>query len=340
MYIADILDVCELSSIPWGKLDGCNILVTGATGLIGGCVVDILMNRTEKNYVVYASGRNEERARNRFSSYWNDSAFRFMKHEITEPLHSDIQFDYVICAACGASPFLYATDPVGIMKSNICGVDNILSYLSRQEKSRFLYVSSGEVYGEGDGQIFTEEDSGYVNPLILRACYPSAKRASETLCISYAHQYRMDVSIARPCHIYGPHFTQSDTRVYAQFIRNVLNDEDIVMKSAGEQYRSWCYVVDCASALLHILLKGENGVAYNIADPGSNVTIRQLAEIIADIGGRQVRMVIPDEIETKGFNVVKKSLFSITKLKSLGWQISGDFHSKLQSTINEMKQSR
>ena len=119
--------------------------------------------------------------------------------------------------------------------------------------------------------------------------------------MSYAAEYGADVVIARPCHTYGPHFTEQDNRVYAQFIRNVLRGEDIVMKSTGEQFRSWCYVVDCVSALLHILLKGESGEAYNIADADSNISIRELAETIAAIGGRKVVIDLPDTDEKRGF---------------------------------------
>ena len=339
MYLDDVREVASLNNLSWNKLSGATILVTGATGLIGSCLIDILMNRLDKDYVVYASGRNGARAKERFKDYWNDANFHFLAYDVTEPLDVDVQFDYVIYAASGASPHLYATDPVGIMKSNILGVDNILSYLVNHHGTRLLYVSSGEVYGEGDGSIFSEKYSGYVDSMTLRACYPSSKRASETLCIAYSEQYRLEVVVARPCHVYGPNFTESDTRAYAQFIRNVLKGEDIVMKSSGEQFRSWCYVVDCASALMYILLNGENGSAYNIADSNSNITIKQLAEMIAEIGGKQVKMIIPDDAEVRGYNVVTKSVFSTEKLQSLGWEVRGNMYSKMQSTINEIKKS-
>ena len=202
---------------------------------------------------------------------------------------------------------------------------------------RMLFVSTGEVYGEGDGRDFTEEYSGYVDCIKPRSCYPSSKRAAETLCASYVVEYGADVVIARPCHTYGPHFTEQDNRVYAQFIRNVINNEDIVMKSTGEQFRSWCYVVDCVSALLHILLKGECGQAYNIADSNSNISIRKLAETIAKIGGKKVVIDVPSEAEGKGYNVVTKSVFSTEKLEKLGWHIAGKFDNKILSTIFECK---
>ena len=317
-YRDDIQNIFK-QDLSWEKLSGANILVTGATGLIGGCLVETLMMNPKRDYQVYASGRNEERARKRFQSFDDNQAFHFVKHDVMQPLESDVRFDYIVHAASGATPKSFATQPVEVMKANIEGVFNLMEYGLKHGMKRMLYVSSGEVYGEGDGRVFTEDYSGYVNCATPRACYPSSKRAAETLCVAYAAEYGADVVIARPCHIYGPHFTEQDNRVYAQFIRNVLRGEDIVMKSTGEQFRSWCYVVDCVSALLYILLKGECGEAYNIADDKSNISIRELAETIAAIGGKKVVIDLPDEDERNGFNVVTKSVFSTEKLEALGW---------------------
>ena len=331
-YQKDILQIFEFD-LPWEKLSGANILVTGATGLIGGCLVETLMMNPKRDYQVYASGRNEERARRRFAKFTEGKTFHFIRYDVLEPLESNVNFDYIIHAASNASPNFFAQKPVEVIKANIDGVVNLMEYGLKHGMKRFLYVSSGEVYGEGDGRVFTEDYSGYVNCATPRACYPSSKRAAETLCVSYAVEYRADVVIARPCHTYGPHFTEQDNRVYAQFIRNVLRGEDIVMKSTGEQFRSWCYVVDCASALLHILLKGENGQAYNIADANSNISIRELAETIAEIGGKKVVIDVPNVDEKKGFNVVKRSVFSTEKVENLGWKSETNIIDGLKHTI-------
>ena len=322
-------------ALPWERLEGKNILVTGATGLIGGCLVEVLMAH-DGNFHVYAAGRNEGRAKQRFSAYASDARFHFLRYDVSEPLMSDICFHFIVHAASGAAPAAFATQPVEVVKANIFGVANLMDYGRCHSMERMLYVSTGEVYGEGgatldtpDGKAFTETDSGYVNCATQRACYPSSKRAAETLCRAYCAEYGADVVIARPCHVYGPNFTESDNRVYAQFLRNIQRGEDIVMKSDGTQYRSWCYVVDCVRALLYILLKGENGEAYNIADEGSNVTIRQLAEMIAAIGGKKVVVKKPDNQEASGYNVVTKSIFSTRKLQGLGWSISGTMEGKL-----------
>lgn len=335
-YKEDILKIFS-QDLPWGKLSGTNILVTGATGLIGGCLVETLMMNPKRDYQVYSSGRNEERARLRFKAFADDPAFHFVKYDVMQPLECDVNFDYIIHAASNANPKFYATQPVEVMKANFDGVANLINYGLKHGMKRFLYVSSGEVYGEGDGRVFTEDYSGYVNCATPRACYPSSKRAAETLCVSYAAEYGTDIVIARPCHVYGPYFTEQDNRVYAQFIRNVLRGEDIVMKSTGEQFRSWCYVVDCVSALLYILLKGECREAYNIADSTSNISIRELAETIAKIGNRQVVIDVPDTDEKKGFNVVTKSVFSIDKLESLGWKTFSNIEYNLKNTISELR---
>lgn len=321
--------------LPWNLLDGKNILVVGATGLIGGCVVDILMHSPCQDCHIFAGGRNKSRAEKRFQNYYKNKNFEFLEIDVTEPLSLDINFDFIIDAASGANPKLYSTDPVGVMKSNINGVDNLLTYGISHGLQKFVYVSSGEVYGEGNIDKFTEDYSGYVDTMQFRSCYPSSKRAAETLCSSYAHQYGVQVSIARPSHVYGPHFTESDNRVYAQFVRNAIKKENIVMKSTGSQFRSWCYVVDCASALLYILLKGKSGEAYNIADDSSNITIKQLAELVANIANLKVVMQLPDNVEKAGYSVITKAVFDTRKLESLGWRTTGNMKDNMRATIEE-----
>ena len=328
------------SDLPWDRLSGSSILVTGATGLIGGCLVEALMINPRRDYQVYASGRNEIRARERFAECFDCDCFHFVRYDVTTPLQSDVQFDYIIHAASGACPDEFVKRPVEIIKSNIGGVANLLDYGRSHGMKRFLYVSSGEVYGEGDGRVFTEKYSGYVDCTLPRSCYPSSKRAAETLCVSYASEYNVDVVIARPCHVYGPFFTENDNRVYAQFLRNALRGEDIVMKSTGEQFRSWCYVADCVSGLMHILLKGENCQAYNIADPQSNISIRCLAEIIAALGGKEVVITQSQADEKRGYNPVTKSVYSTEKLETLGWKPKVRIEEGLEKTFSALCSTR
>lgn len=333
-YQEDLL-AAATKPLPWQRLSGKNVLVVGATGLIGGAVVDVLMRRGPLDFDVYACGRNEERARRRFSAWWPNPRFHFLKHDVTSPWEETVDFHFVIDTASGASPQLYVSDPVGIIRANILGVDRLLDNGRRHGMEKFVYVSSGEVYGEGDGRAFTEDYSGYVDPMSVRSCYPSSKRAAETLCVAYAHKFGVDVSVARPSHVYGPCFTEGDKRVYAEFIRDVIGGDDIVMKSDGMKFRSWCYVVDCASALLYILLKGESGKAYNIADESSNKTIRELAIMVADIGGRRLRVELPPDAAATGGTPITKAVFDTSRLRGLGWSVDGTMEEKMRATIEE-----
>lgn len=314
-YLEDIRK--GLEGLDLSGLQDKQILVTGATGLIGGCLVDMLI-QSACHCKVFAMGRNEERARKRFADYWSLDSFGFIRGDVTNPLSCDYTFDYIIHAASNASPNFFREKPVEVIKSNIIGVDNLMAYGISHQMKRMLFVSSGEIYGEGHGGEFKETDSGYVDCATPRACYPSSKRAAETLCVAYAAEYDADVVIARLCHTFGPYFTESDNRVYAQFIRNLLEGKDIVMKSRGEQYRSWLYVVDAALALLTILLKGAKGEAYNVADEQSNITIRELAELLASA---EKRKVIFDIDEANGNTTpITRATFSTEKLAQLGWQ--------------------
>lgn len=327
LYHQDLAKVANLLPTLCG-----NILVTGSTGLIGGCLVDLLMHYSQCN--VYALGRNNQRASKRFNEYRENNRFHFLQHDICAPLDLDIDFDYIIHAASNASPNFFQQQPVEVMRSNMEGLCHLVEYGIHHNMRRMVYVSSGEVYGECSDSVFTETSSGYIDILSPRSCYPSSKRAAETLCTSYCQEYGCEIVIARPCHTYGPFFTESDNRVYAQFIRNVLRGENIVMKSLGQQYRSWIYVADCAAAILLLLDKGQSGEAYNVANDESNITIRQLAEKTAAIADRKV---IIDACEGGNTTPISHAVFSTQKLESLGWHPLFTIEEGLRHTINAMR---
>ncbi len=323
-----------LFTLPIERLQDKNILITGASGLIGGALVDILLSYFPKANV-YAMARSQSKAEQRFKDYLNNPYFHIIVADVNTPLEGNTDFHYIIHAASNANPNAYSLDPVGTMWTNINGTRNLLEYGRNHKLLRMVYVSSGEIYGNGDNAVWTESDGGYIDTMSVRSCYPSSKRAAETLCVAYAEQYGIDTVIARPCHTYGPHFTNSDSRAYAQFVRKARGHEDIVLKSKGEQFRSWIYVADCVTAILTILLRGENKQAYNIADTHSNVTIREMAEKIATIAGTKVVFDIPNTIEQKGFSQIRRAIFSTEKLESLGWHTEYTLGEGLRNTIND-----
>ncbi|WP_339219889.1 NAD-dependent epimerase/dehydratase family protein [Paenibacillus sp. FSL H8-0332] len=340
-YKIDMRTVLQ-SNIPFEKLDGCNVLITGASGMIGSFLSDILMFCNEErayNINIFVMGRSEDRLRKRFETHYRNTNFHIIEQDVNLPLLCSDKFDYIIHAASNAYPDLFSKDPVGTIMGNIWGTYNLLEYARRSKLERFLFVSSGEVYGQGAENIieFLETYSGEVDSTNFRSCYPNGKRAAETLCASYSQQYGLDTIIARPCHIFGPTLTLNDNRASSHFINEVLAGNDIIMKSQGSQLRSYCHVADCVSGILTILLKGENGNAYNIANSKSNITIRELAECIADISGKKVIFKLPDEVEKASFNPVTRSVLNSEKLEKLGWYPEYDLRTGLIRTIKILK---
>ena len=330
-YRGDIAAGAGAGFIPWEKLVGKTLLVTGASGLIGGAVVDIVSAGCPGCRII-AGGRNVARMQKRFPNVeiWQQDLSNVQPEDFPT-------FDYAVHAAGAANPALYSKHPVEVITTAFHSLEAMLRRNSAG--GRILFVSSDEVYGQCDKMLISESDSGYVDCTSARSCYPSAKRLCESLCASYVSEYGADIVTVRPSHVYGPYFTDQDNRVYAQFIRNAINGEDIVMKSRGEQMRSWCYSADCASAILTVLLKGETGEAYNIADNNSEFTIRDLAGMISGICGTSIRMECPPEEESRGYNPVKRSVLSTRKLESLGWRpLETSAREKLASTIFTQKQ--
>ena len=336
-------DVRVVANLPiYDTLNNKSIMITGACGLIGSFLVDVLMYRNKElknNITVIAYDFKEEFILNRFNEYINDHNFKYIYQDVNLPLYYNDRVDYIMHLASNAHPSLFKTDPVGTISANIVGLLNLLNFAKDNNVLRVLYTSTGEVYGEAGSDIkeFREDFQGYVNPTNSRSCYPSSKRCAETLCVSFSEEYHVSTVIARPSHVYGPTFTKNDSRVYAEFIRNVLNNEDIILKSEGKQIRSYTYVADCVSALLYILLFGEDKNAYNIANKDSITSIKDMANVIAKIGNRKVIFDIPKEVSSSN-NPMMCGVLNSDKLLSLGWIGRYTIEKGYTNTINILKE--
>jgi len=305
-------------------LFGSTVLITGATGTIGSFAVDTLlqMNKTRGAGVrVIAAGRNVQRLRERFAWAGEDAPV-CVPYDVCAPVGFDFPADYIIHAAGNATPAAFNGDPVGTIVGNVQGTYALLEYGRTHGMKRFLYVSSGEVYGLGDVKIdaLPETYSGPLDQTSPRSCYPSSKRTAETLCASFAAQHGVQAVIVRPCHTYGPGMTAADNRAHAQFFRNALAGENIVLKSAGSQMRSYSYVSDCISGLFTVLARGENARAYNLANPDARVTIAQLAQAIAQAAGTRAVFETPTEAEIRDRSPVARQVLATERLEALGWR--------------------
>ncbi len=306
------------------RLKNRSILVTGASGLIGSYLVDMLLtyNRLEDaNITVYALARSTARLEARFGAAKTDKLI-YVEQDVCDEIELEANMDYIIHAASNAHPAAFSADPVGTILSNVLGTENLLRFGSAHGTRRLLFVSTGEVYGQCDENTdaFREDYSGYVDPLQARSCYPTGKRAAETLCVTYSEQYGLDTVIARPCHCYGPNVTATDNRATVQFIGKAINGEDIVIESTGKQLRSYCYIADCCAAILTILLLGRSGEAYNVANSGAMVTVGEFAAIVASQSGRALIYSHPEKVTGAAKKPLIRQVLSAEKVEKLGWK--------------------
>lgn len=302
---------------------GKTAVVTGATGLIGA---ELTTTLTQMGAQVISAVRDTSRAHG-----------KCVKYDACLQLEFDFRADYVIHAACSAHPVAYATDPAGIMRANITGTMNLLEY-ARETGARFIFLSSGEIYGNDPKSDagFTEDEVGKIDTMNPRSCYPESKRAAETMAAAWAKQYGTDAIVARLCHVYGPSITPTNSRADAQFLRKALAGEDIVMKSAGTQVRSFMYVKDAARAIACLMEKGEKGTAYNVA--GRTVaSIREYAQTLADVAGVKLRFENPDDVESAGYSKVSRAVLDPSRLEGLGFRSEYDLHRGIKETFERCR---
>lgn len=312
------------------------ILVTGATGLIGSCIIDVLLaanSMYNADYKIYALGRD----RNKIVSRFGNKVVPIVQN-IVDKLPMNVEYDYIIHAASNADPRTYAIQPVETVLTNVIGNNNIFEYCRYHKKTRVILTSSFEVYGKIENHdIYKEEDCGILDFQILRNGYPESKRCAEILLHSYVEEYNIDAVIARLSSIYGPTMQVNDSKAHAQFIRNALHGDNIVLKSKGSPRRTYCYVTDAASAILYVLFNGKTGEVYNIANEKSIASIAEVAQTIAGIVGTSVVFDFPDEIESKGFSKPQNCILDNSKLRKLGWHAEYILENGMRETIQTLK---
>lgn len=317
------------SDIDWEYFNDKSILVTGATGMLATYIIETLLylNITlDMNINVMALSRDLQRAKNRYLHHENNPNLIHIHGDLNQPVKVDGEVNIIIHTASLASPKFYKTEPVYTIKPNVIGTAHLLDICVEKKADQFLLFSSSEIYGTlcGESELLTENDYGIVDPLDLRSCYAESKRMAETMCIAWAEQYNLNVKIVRPFHTYGPGMRLDDGRVFADFVANIVNGENIKLKSDGLFSRPFCYITDATKAFFTVVIKGETKNAYNVANPEQNIRIRDLAKILVDTFSE--RSLEVEYLAEKNRNNMPSKIASqlpcINKLKKLGWSPS------------------
>ena len=339
VQIQDCQNIGLLNFIEWDELRGSTILITGSTGLIGQNLVNAIAYNSQKKGLdikLILPVRNVALAEELFN--WTDA--EIIHNELGEELKIETPVDYIVHLASPTSSKFFTEKPVNTMLENIEGTKSLLEWARVHPVRKFVGLSTMEVYGFPEkGHKVKENEVGAFETMNARNSYPLAKIACESLCNSYYVQYDVPAVILRATQTFGPGVRYNDGRVFAQFMRCVIEKKDIVLKSDGLTERSYLYTADAVSAILVSLLKAKPGQAYTIANPDTYCSIKDMAQMVADeIANGKIKIVfdIAEDIERLGYAGTLFMELDVEKIKGLGWVPTVDLYNAYNRMINAM----
>lgn len=335
----DLKDIIE-QPVKWDKLKNKTVMVTGASGMVGSYFVRTLLKLNEArqmNIHVICVARNIKKIG---EDVLANPAVEILSHDVTKPFEYNKNIDYIIHAASPASPLIMKDSPVETIAANVLGTYYTLELAREKNAEGYMFISSREIYGQPDAgqEFFTEDTYGFVDPLNPRSCYPEGKKAAETMCASYRAEYGLNAKAARLAHTYGPGMSIYDGRVQADFLKNVLFHENIVMKSEGLAVRTYTYIADAIAGMYMILLNGTE-MAYNIGDENAKISIRGLAELLVKITPDRklsVKLDIPKD-GAQGCAPFTLGILDSSKLRKLGWSPKNTIEGGFKRTIEYLE---
>ena len=335
----DIENIALCKEIDWMKFSNKRVLVSGASGFLASYLIETLLSLEHIYGIrvqITALIRSKERYDTRFGHHVNNPNLTMLLQDVCEPISLNHPHHFIIHAASQASPKYYGIDPVGTLKANILGTMNLLELARGNPIESFLYFSSGEVYGETNIFPIKETDYGLVDPVKIRACYAENKKMGENMCVAWNSQYQIPTKIIRPFHTYGPGVSLEDGRVFADFIKNVIEGEDIVMNSNGEAKRAFCYISDATKAFFIVLLRGKESVPYNIGNPDAELSIKDLAGIICKLSPEKKLKIINKKNSNSKYylkSLITRNCPDITRVSNLQWSPQVNVRDGFKRTI-------
>lgn len=324
----------DVSFVDWDQFRNSTILITGATGLVGHTIIQLLdcaESNHRLNAKVISLVRDEKEARHRFSGIHN-LKLHFLEQDIVDTILFDENVDYIIHAASITDSKSFVEKPVEVIRTAVYGTDNILRFASNKGVRSVVYISSMEVYGfPAKGHRVNESEIGTFMPAHIRNSYPISKTQCESLCYAYYVEYGVPVSVVRLAQVYGVNPQKKDQRLFAYIQKCIRDKRDIVLKTDGESERSFIHSSDAALALLVVLQKGKRGETYNVADDGLYGSVRTIAEFMANDNG--IKVFYESRGKCDEYPQTNQIKLDTHKIRGLGWRPLIDIESSIANRL-------
>lgn len=327
MLKEDLEKLLACKCIEWEKFRKKTFLITGATGVIGFNLICglIYANMQKKlDLKILALVRDYEKAVTMYEEQNTDNqCLKFISGDVTKLPEIDENVNYVIHMACPTTSSFFIQKPVETIKTSVVGTMNVLELAGKKKAEGFIFTSSMEVYGAPENEaILKEENLGYMDTMQVRNCYPESKRLCENLCAAYASEYQFPVMVVRLAQTFGAGVDEKDGRVFAEFARCALEKRDIELFTDGSSKRCYLYTMDAVSAVLTVITKGEAGAAYNVGNPSTYCSVKEMAEMVAkNFGAGQINVKLSEDSEkSKKFSPHHFYNLGIDRMKELGWK--------------------
>lgn len=327
---ANDLNYCiNASFITWEEFYGKTFFVTGATGLIGYSFTCALLYQsiTKKSGIkVIALVRDLEKAKEQYKDAIKDEApITFVEGCVEKLPEINENIDFIMHGACPTASDFFTNHPVETIKTIIDGTGNILNLARNKNVKSIVLLSSMEVFGERmEKRKLSENDLGKIDLTSPRSSYPEAKRLAENLCACYASEYEVPVCVARLVQTFGPGVKYEDKRVFAYMMRCALENKNIELKTAGTKENSYLYTMDAVTAILTLLLKGEYGKTYNVANEETYCSVKEMGQIVLNTFNKNDLKVLTNVgnnlNNNDGFRPDGYLNIDTTNLKKLGWR--------------------
>lgn len=340
ILLEDLFDSIDFK-FDFKSLKNKTFLVFGGSGFLGSQLCKALLFMSDKYDLnikitcVYQTKANLKRSLYKWLQHPN---LFVENYDISDKSSfPQLDFNYIIHSASIANPIAYKNNEEKIIKSNIDGTINIINNLDSDNLDKYLYISSGEIYGNLNARNIDESLFGAINPKNSRSIYPLSKKLAEAYTILKSEIYNLNFNIVRPFHTYGPGMNLNDGKIHSDLITSIINKKNVELFSNGQSIRAFCYISDATRAILNVLFQGQSGEIYNVANSNESIKVIDLCKNIIENQKENLEVIINNHSSYEQSPILA-NIPSSERLESLGWEPKVGLYAGFDRSISFFRQ--